>query len=155
MGTGNTLKNYKKSLQKKARNTNGAADVQLKRVYTRDKGFCVWCDKWITLQEATREHMIPFHCRKMVNRINCDTNIRIACQPCNTARGPNFMTSMQDRLHTMYIKKLIETGEVVVLRNLNNADELKLIPVVMYRRYRSPLPAEKWEEINDLILVMA
>lgn len=44
---------------------------------------CHWCSKWLTLQTATVDHVIPLS-RGGLNNMN---NYVLACQPCNHGRG--------------------------------------------------------------------
>lgn len=52
-------------------------------VYTRDKGQCQYCNKNVSRQEATYDHVIP---KYYGGKTKWD-NIVIACHPCNQKKG--------------------------------------------------------------------
>lgn len=51
-------------------------------IYDNNGGLCAYCRDWISLAEATLDHLIP------VSRGGGDvkSNLRICCEPCNTLK---------------------------------------------------------------------
>lgn len=48
--------------------------------------FCCWCDVPLTMETATLEHIVPL-ARGGLDNMN---NLKLACEPCNSARDCNM-----------------------------------------------------------------
>jgi 5-methylcytosine-specific restriction endonuclease McrA len=44
---------------------------------------CIYCEKKLTLENATADHVVPI----ALGGNNCQINIVVCCQPCNSERG--------------------------------------------------------------------
>lgn len=63
------------------------------RIYWRDGGCCVYCDRPVAFKDATMDHITPLvHGGK--NRSK--ENIATSCKPCNRAKGPLELETMDD-----------------------------------------------------------
>ncbi len=51
--------------------------------YLRQKGLCPYCQRPVTVDNATWEHIIP----RAWGGHNLDLNIILACEPCNNAKS--------------------------------------------------------------------
>jgi len=59
------------------------AKITVFEVWKRDHGICHLCDKWVPLEEASRDHVIPrYH-----NGKTTWGNIKLAHRSCNSQRG--------------------------------------------------------------------
>jgi 5-methylcytosine-specific restriction endonuclease McrA len=52
-------------------------------LYKRDKGICWKCKREITLEESTRDHVVP----RSLGGSNGWANLKLCCKPCNENRG--------------------------------------------------------------------
>jgi len=52
-------------------------------LYTRDRGICSYCDRLLTYDEATNDHVIPVYQGGETSWENCT----LSCGPCNTLKG--------------------------------------------------------------------
>jgi uncharacterized protein (TIGR02646 family) len=60
-------------------------------IFDVQKGFCAYCQREITFEEATLDHVRP------KSRGGCSgyENLVVTCQPCNTTKGGNDPTPEQ------------------------------------------------------------
>lgn len=54
-----------------------------RRLWEREGRQCFWCDKPLTFEETTNDHLI---CRS-TGGDNHDLNVVCSCNPCNNKRG--------------------------------------------------------------------
>jgi hypothetical protein len=66
-----------------------------KNIYIRDKGVCVYCQKRIRFDDATRDHVTP-RCKG-----GADTweNLVLSCMPCNTRKGSKTLQEAGLHIH--------------------------------------------------------
>lgn len=57
-------------------------DVRM-RVYQRDEGACVYCDKKLTMAEATMDHIVPWS----KGGRSSFKNLVLCCQACNQLKA--------------------------------------------------------------------
>ena len=63
------------------------------RIFFRDNGHCVYCDKPVKFLEATMDHVTPLTHR---GKSRDKTNIVLSCKLCNTLKGPLVMNDLGD-----------------------------------------------------------
>jgi 5-methylcytosine-specific restriction endonuclease McrA len=57
--------------------------ITVREIWERDHGICHLCDKWCSLEEASRDHVKPRHYGGRTTW----QNIRLAHRDCNSRRG--------------------------------------------------------------------
>jgi len=73
----------------------------LAELYKRDNGICWKCKRKITLEEASRDHIIP----RSMGGVNHQSNLKLACKKCNANRSN---TINDDALMEAFEKRLSE-----------------------------------------------
>jgi len=63
------------------------------RLYWRDGGQCVYCDKPIPFDKATQDHITP---RVWLGDCRSKENVAIACRNCNQKKGPYVLDELGD-----------------------------------------------------------
>lgn len=63
------------------------------RIYWRDGGCCVYCEKPIAFKDATMDHVQPLTQR---GKNRSKENIVTACHRCNDLKGPLVMDKLDD-----------------------------------------------------------
>lgn len=78
------------------------------RIYWRDNGCCVYCDKSVKFEDATLDHVMPLVRR---GRHRSKDNMVLACRPCNKAKGPLVMDDLGDLAPEQLYMKFQRTVE--------------------------------------------
>jgi hypothetical protein len=63
-----------------------ARDNKRRKIYERDKGYCQYCFKKISFEEATIDHILP----KKKGGGNGKENLVISCFHCNQVKGDDI-----------------------------------------------------------------
>lgn len=57
--------------------------MKLYKLHKRDEGICFYCKKHISLEESTRDHIVP----KSTGGTDVHENIVLCCLDCNKSKG--------------------------------------------------------------------
>ncbi len=63
------------------------------RIFYRDGGRCVYCDKPVAFKDATMDHVVPLTKR---GNSRSKENITLSCKACNKAKGPLELETLDD-----------------------------------------------------------
>ena len=75
----------------------------MEKVYSREQNYCFFCDRQLSEQDKTKDHLIPRVILKAYNLIELDDNTVPCCKACNEEKA-----SLHPYIYRTYLKNNLQ-----------------------------------------------